>query len=83
MLWLDGKGKCVDATAPSRHFGRLINHSCKKKKANNLIPKTITIQGIPHVYFVATKTIDAGTELHWDYGETDKRVIAENPWLKD
>uniref|UniRef100_A0A8C9H4X6 SET domain-containing protein n=1 Tax=Piliocolobus tephrosceles TaxID=591936 RepID=A0A8C9H4X6_9PRIM len=62
-----------------RSFARLVNHS--KKKAN-LIAKVLPVYGIPRLFFVASRNIEAGEELLIDYGERDKDIIKDNQWLK-
>ena len=77
--WNDKKF-CIDATEPSENLGRMINHSRKKP---NVKPKVIGIDGVPHIYFVCCCEISVGDEVLWDYGETDRDVIKENPWIID
>ena len=67
----------IDATAESKHFGRLINHSRK----GNLVTKTFTIDDVPHLIFVAKKFIPAGKELLYDYGDRSKESLKHHPWL--
>uniref|UniRef100_A0A915KRN0 [histone H4]-lysine(20) N-methyltransferase n=1 Tax=Romanomermis culicivorax TaxID=13658 RepID=A0A915KRN0_ROMCU len=73
-----GKQYCVDATAETPYFGRLVNHSYKKP---NCAAKVVEVGGVPRLILTALRTIDVGEELLYNYGERDKEVIAANPWL--
>uniref|UniRef100_A0A672I1F7 [histone H4]-lysine(20) N-methyltransferase n=1 Tax=Salarias fasciatus TaxID=181472 RepID=A0A672I1F7_SALFA len=72
------KTYCVDATRESGRMGRLINHS----KAGNCQTKLHDINGVPHLILVASRDIDRGEELLYDYGDRSKASIAAHPWLK-
>ncbi|XP_070706884.1 N-lysine methyltransferase KMT5A-A [Pempheris klunzingeri] len=72
------KTYCVDATKESGRMGRLINHS----KAGNCQTKLHDINGVPHLILVASRDIDEGEELLYDYGDRSKASIAAHPWLK-
>uniref|UniRef100_A0AAY4CFX3 [histone H4]-lysine(20) N-methyltransferase n=1 Tax=Denticeps clupeoides TaxID=299321 RepID=A0AAY4CFX3_9TELE len=72
------KTYCVDATAESGRLGRLINHS----KTGNCQTKLHAINGTPHLILVASKDINKGEELLYDYGDRSKASIAAHPWLK-
>uniref|UniRef100_W5MEX4 [histone H4]-lysine(20) N-methyltransferase n=1 Tax=Lepisosteus oculatus TaxID=7918 RepID=W5MEX4_LEPOC len=72
------KTYCVDATKETSRFGRLINHS----KNGNCQTKLHDINGIPHLILVASRDIDEGEELLYDYGDRSKASIAAHPWLK-
>uniref|UniRef100_A0A3Q3IM20 [histone H4]-lysine(20) N-methyltransferase n=1 Tax=Monopterus albus TaxID=43700 RepID=A0A3Q3IM20_MONAL len=69
---------CVDATKETGRMGRLINHS----KNGNCQTKLHDINGIPHLILVASRDIDKGEELLYDYGDRSKASIAAHPWLK-
>lgn len=72
-------GLCsVDATKESSRMGRLINHS----KNGNCQTKLHDINGVPHLILVASRNIDEGEELLYDYGDRSKASIAAHPWLK-
>ena len=71
--------RSVDATKSGR-IGRLINHS---RKTQNLQTKLFVVDGEPRLAFVALRDIEQGTELLYDYGETDPAAMAAHPWLKD
>lgn len=68
----------VDATKETGRMGRLINHS----KSGNCQTKLHDINGVPHLILVASRDIDEGEELLYDYGDRSKASIAAHPWLK-
>ncbi|XP_034403487.1 N-lysine methyltransferase KMT5A-A [Cyclopterus lumpus] len=72
------KTYCVDATRESGRKGRLINHS----KNGNCQTKLHDINGAPHLILVASRDVDEGEELLYDYGDRSKASIAAHPWLK-
>ncbi|CAJ1070076.1 N-lysine methyltransferase KMT5A-A [Xyrichtys novacula] len=72
------KTYCVDATKETGRLGRLINHS----KTGNCQTKLHDINGVPHLILVASRNIDEGEELLYDYGDRSKASIAAHPWLK-
>ena len=67
----------VDATKENSGTGRFINHHLK----GNVLTKVVSIDDIPHLYFVAIRNISPGEELCYDYGDRRKDVIKEHPWL--
>ncbi|XP_077376717.1 lysine methyltransferase 5Ab [Festucalex cinctus] len=69
---------CVDATQETSRLGRLINHS----KAGNCQTKLHAVDGSPHLILVASRDIEAGEELLYDYGDRSKEAILAHPWLK-
>ncbi|KAK7895501.1 hypothetical protein WMY93_020826 [Mugilogobius chulae] len=73
------KTYCVDATKETGRLGRLINHS----KNGNCQTKLHDINGVPHLILVASRNIDEGEELLYDYGDRSKESIAAHPWLKE
>lgn len=72
------KTYCVDATKETGRMGRLINHS----KNGNCQTKLHDINSVPHLILVASRDIDEGEELLYDYGDRSKASIAAHPWLK-
>ncbi|XP_067862332.1 N-lysine methyltransferase KMT5A-A [Heptranchias perlo] len=72
------KTYCVDATAETARLGRLINHS----KNGNCQTKLHDFNGKPHLILVASRDIEKGEELLYDYGDRSKASIAAHPWLK-
>ena len=74
----DGQNWCIDATEESLYMGRLVNHS---RRNRNIIPKTIEVDGLPHLYFQAMRDIEEGEELLYDYGDRSKEALEHCPWL--
>jgi len=74
------KGYCLDATEPSSRLGRLVNHSRKKP---NCKMEIFVHQNKPYLILTAIRDIKPNEEILYDYGERDKTVIKENPWLED
>eukprot|EP00922_Rhytidocystis_sp_ex-Travisia-forbesii_P001034 GHVS01001464.1.p1 GENE.GHVS01001464.1~~GHVS01001464.1.p1 ORF type:complete len:1211 (+),score=241.26 GHVS01001464.1:445-4077(+) len=76
----DSRNFAIDAMNEFKPYGvaRLINHS---RLNPNLIPKPTSIDGRARLFFVAKCPITKGTELLVDYGERDRQVIENNPWL--
>ncbi|XP_062999776.1 N-lysine methyltransferase KMT5A [Elgaria multicarinata webbii] len=72
------KTYCVDATKETNRLGRLINHS----KCGNCQTKLHALGGIPHLILVASRDIEAGEELLYDYGDRSKASLEAHPWLK-
>ncbi|XP_029642245.1 N-lysine methyltransferase KMT5A-A-like [Octopus sinensis] len=75
----NSKNYCVDATDESGRLGRLINHS----RSGNCRTKLIGIKGRPYLILVASRNINNGEELLYDYGDRSKASIAAHPWLRD
>ena len=72
---------CIDATSESSKLGRLINHS---KQNANLVPDVWEVKtGEPRLVLLASKRIEAGDELLYNYNERRGRVVQELEWLKD
>ncbi|KAJ3606015.1 hypothetical protein NHX12_028058 [Muraenolepis orangiensis] len=72
------KTYCVDATKETGRLGRLLNHS----KNGNCQTKLHAINGVPHLILVASRDVDEGEELLYDYGDRSRESIAAHPWLK-
>ncbi|KAM3867496.1 lysine methyltransferase 5Ab [Diretmus argenteus] len=72
------KTYCVDATKETDRLGRLINHS----KNGNCQTKLHDMDGTPHLFFEASRDIEAEEELLYDYGDRSKTAISAHPWLK-
>lgn len=68
----------VDATRETNRLGRLINHS----KCGNCQTKLHDIDGVPHLILIASRDIEAGEELLYDYGDRSRASIEAYPWLK-
>ncbi|TRY93997.1 hypothetical protein DNTS_032818 [Danionella cerebrum] len=69
---------CVDATRESGRLGRLINHS----KSGNCQTRVHEISGLPHLILTASRDIQEGEELLYDYGDRSRASIQAHPWLK-
>uniref|UniRef100_A0A3B4GAK2 [histone H4]-lysine(20) N-methyltransferase n=1 Tax=Pundamilia nyererei TaxID=303518 RepID=A0A3B4GAK2_9CICH len=72
------KTYCVDATKETSRLGRLVNHC----KTGNCQTRLHPIDGTPHLILVASRDINAGEELLYDYGDRSKASILAHPWLK-
>lgn len=72
------KQYCIDATAETGRFGRLINHSCKTP---NCVTKVVMLGDSPRLILVAKQEIEEGEELLYDYGDRSKESILAHPWL--
>jgi len=80
MYYFQHKSKqyCVDATAESGRYGRLLNHS---RVNPNCVTKVVDLKNTPRLILVAKYDIKAGTELLFDYGDRSKESLAAHPWL--
>ena len=73
------KNWAIDATTENEEsFGRLINHS---KSLANLRPKVFVIGGKPKVMLIATKEVQKGQQLFYDYNDKRKQAQLDFPWL--
>ncbi|XP_014673200.1 PREDICTED: N-lysine methyltransferase SETD8-B-like isoform X2 [Priapulus caudatus] len=73
----NSKQYCVDATAESGRLGRLINHSRK----GNVKSRQVAVGAQPHLILVASRDVEAGEELLYDYGDRSKTSLNAHPWL--
>jgi len=80
MYYFKHKGKqyCIDATAESGRYGRLLNHS---RQNPNCVTKVVMLGDTPRLILVARQDIQPGTELLYDYGDRSKDSLAAHPWL--
>jgi len=80
MYYFQHKSKqyCVDATAESGRYGRLLNHS---RVSPNCVTKVVGMKDSPRLILVANQDIAAGTELLFDYGDRSKDSLKAHPWL--
>ena len=80
MYYFEFKDKkyCVDATKESKNMGRLLNHS---KQNANCHTKVVSIEDEPYLILTAARDIQPGEELVYDYGDRNKEILEENPWL--
>ena len=90
MLKVDfgGEVKYIDANPehcschPKTNLkGRLLNHS-KSKQNINLTPKLYEYEGRPVVLFVATRDIEEGDELLWNYNCQNDPQSSQQEWMK-
>lgn len=68
----------IDATPESPYFGRLVNHS---RVTPNCHTKVVEVKGQPHLVLLASRKIEIGEELLYDYGDRSKEALAAHPWL--
>ena len=68
----------IDATDEKNVPGRYINHS---RKNENLLPRLVTINNQPRILFFASKDIQAGEELVYDYNDRTSGAKSSHPWL--
>ncbi|XP_046739034.1 histone-lysine N-methyltransferase PR-Set7 [Diprion similis] len=68
---------CVDATAESDKFGRLVNHS----RNGNLIARVVEVGSVPHLVLAAKDDVPRGVEVTYDYGDRSRESIRNHPWL--
>ena len=80
MYYFKHKGRqyCVDATAESGRYGRLINHS---RKFPNCISRVVMFENTPRLILVARQDLPKGTELVYDYGDRSHKSLVAHPWL--
>jgi SET domain-containing protein len=74
------KGYCIDATAESDRLGRLLNHS---KLGGNCHTKLFEINSKPYLILVASRDIEPGEEMTYDYGDRNKISLESHPWLAE
>lgn len=82
MYFFEHKSKrfCIDATEETDRLGRLINHS---KSKPNCSTKIVEIQHRPHLVLIASRDIQIGEEITYDYGDRSKEAVEAFPWLAD
>lgn len=76
-----GKRYCIDATAESGRYGRLLNHS--KTQGNCKTRLVEHPEGIPRLIIEAKRDIKKDEELTYDYGDRNSQSIKNHPWLKN
>jgi len=76
-----GKRYCIDATAESGRYGRLLNHS--KQRANCKTRLVEEPEGIPRLIIEAKTDIVKDDELLYDYGDRSQKALKAHPWLKE
>ena len=72
------KEKCwaIDVTKEDESFSRLIKHS---KRKPNVKPVVMPKEGVPVIFFLATRNIAKDEEILCDYSKSSKENF---PWLK-
>ena len=73
---MEGRWWCFDATRSLNQFGRYMNHTPGSMVNATPVPPVL-LEGRLRVGFIATKHIQAGEEITWDYG------VRGEPWLPD
>lgn len=68
----------LDATKETPRLGRLVNHSRVHANCNL---KKVVIDQKPHIILVASKDIESGSEIRYDYMDRDPASLMHNPWL--
>ncbi|KAL4223536.1 histone H4-K20 monomethylation [Mactra antiquata] len=81
MYYFQFKNKkyCIDATSESGKLGRLLNHS---KTHGNCHTKLVNFGDRPYLILVASRDINIGEELLYDYGDRSRAALESHPWLK-
>lgn len=70
----------IDATLESnQRLGRLVNHV---RQSGNLKPSVYEFKSRPRIIFRASRDIQKGEQLFYDYGDYSKESITEHPWLR-
>ena len=69
----------IDATPESnKRLGRLVNHV---RRNGNLKPSVYECESRPHVIFIASRDIEKGEQLLYDYGDYSRDSIKHHSWL--
>ncbi|KAK3551795.1 hypothetical protein QTP70_026226 [Hemibagrus guttatus] len=64
----NGKLLCVDAAREDGSLGRLVNDDHINPNSNM---KIITVKGTPHLCLIATRSINPGEEITYNYGDSE------------
>ncbi|KAK3506076.1 hypothetical protein QTP70_019369 [Hemibagrus guttatus] len=64
----NGKLLCVDAAREDGSLGRLVNDDHINPNSNM---KIITVKGKPHLCLIATRSINPGEEITYNYGDSE------------
>lgn len=75
-----GKRFCLDATAESGRYGRLLNHSRLKPNCKTRLVEYP--EGKPRLIIEAKRDIVTDEELLYDYGDRSAKALKAHPWLK-
>ena len=73
FLFFTDCGKCIDATSPTRAYGRWINHT-RSVDRNLIAQKVVTNDDRCRIFFCARRRIEAREELLYDYGDRASRA---------
>ena len=73
-----GRRLCIDATTAFGTAGRLINHS----QNGNVAPEKYKKDNSWRIRFRATKDIDIGEEILYDYSDLNEENIKANRFLE-
>ena len=82
MYFFEHKTKtyCVDATAETNRLGRLLNHS---RLFSNCHTKVFEMNDRPYLILLASRDIQPGEELTFDYGDRNRIAVKSYPWLAE
>jgi histone-lysine N-methyltransferase SETD8 len=82
MYFFEHKTKtyCVDATAETNRLGRLLNHS---RLFSNCHTKVFEMNDRPYLILLASRDIQPGEELTFDYGDRNSLAVKSYPWLAE
>ena len=71
----------IDATSEAFNPGRLVNHChCTNK---NVRPRRVELANRPYIVLEATRAIQAGEEILYDYGDYSKDARDNFSFFKD
>ena len=73
-----GEPCSIDATHESHLLGRVVNHSHNRW---NCAGKVFDIDNKPRLILIASKKINKGDEIVYDYADRSKENIEANTWL--
>ena len=71
----EGRWWCFDANRRVNQFGRYMNIAPGNMANATAVPPYVVVEGRLRLAFTATKPIQAGDEITWDYG------VCGEPWL--
>lgn len=70
----------IDATPESnQRLGRLVNHV---RGSGNLKPSVYEFESRPRILFHASRDIEKGEQLFYDYGDYSKESLRQHSWLR-
>ena len=77
----DGRRLAVDATGEIERVARYVNHS--RKNGNADVKRVALDHNDPRLYLIATKAIEPGEEILYDYNDLSPESLLNNPWLAE